>query len=928
VDGWDRPSPSLAETQSNLSKTSRNDYPTQGPGFIIAWINVENKQGEDKGMFIIYPSSLCLSFTPSPSSHISAASRQPLSYIPELPAPLQPSPHVLSAPSSAMVSRHQSRTNTPLPVPIPIPSVIASFSSTSLSEPASALSRPSLPSSPTSEALRTFRSLTLSKSKEIHSVATEVGGFVDAVARERERERERLKRERETTGTGGPTSVSPRLARTTPAASAPAPVATNATPLLSAPNLVDGPSTSAITPTIPSTTTAVPAGASNLLAAQTQNFYPSPPQNVLPSVVAQTSPSASTEIADTPAPGTSATPSATIAVPPPNPNSSYDPFGNIDTSWQSQPDPSWSESQAPYLGMDFDDMGFGMGMTMSGSRSGSGAYNAGGTGMDFEDAFTDDDFSFFDRPSRASTTTTAPPPVMGVSRGGSGLTPSAGPAPLGMSPPLFNDIHLTGPGSIHQTPTPQAHSHLSAAWVPGILSEGFTPRFTDDVSSLVPPDLLPPSPGQTPSSHSAPATPSVHLEHDSATIRRPSTGATSGWYGGSGIFDPIPFSSYHRVADGKYANGKFALPSPPDEEDRTEPLQMTSKFFQAFASSSTSLANDWRSKYVAATDPRIGVVRKLKRKMNEQGGREPDGSRGTVTKSPPWMREREEWEMSTTDEGMQDDDVKSDPESDEDDDFVDIDSPVVSRPSTPPPVYLPLGPTLLQTQFQHSHLLPLSTPLRPPGAAVAATSLSAATSMTSVPTPVSPAATMGAASEKSKSLEAAAFTVATEVVENSLWAEAWRASTLGLRMPAEVWPADVRTINQILEAVPALEGPLDVGALFDAAQKTSDGSIKPLQISEAPQISLEKTTAILDLAPTSIRFWEKLGLGPKGGKKNGTSFVLFEPGDEQRHQQIDNWLSSVVVRYEVNSTLVCYSNGLLTYFLAGSTFGYLATWTE
>ncbi|KAF9458006.1 mediator complex subunit 13 C-terminal-domain-containing protein [Collybia nuda] len=897
VDGWDHPGAPVTESRSSPVKSSSNEYTSQKPGFVIAWIGVENKQGEDKGMFIIYPSSLCLSSVPL------SLTRPPLSYIPELPAPLQPSPHVPSVSPSAMVSRHHSRSNTPLPAPIPILSATASVPLAAFTATPPFPSRPLLPSSPTSDSLRTFRNLTLSKSRDVRLVASEVGGYVDAIARERERERERLKRERESTGAGS-SSASPRLARTTPVTPAPTSVPTISTPLVNTPILVDGPSVSTTQNNVPSAVAAT-GGLSNTLAVPIQNFYPSPPQTILPNVVAaQTSPSVPNEVSPVPAATAEATSSVSPTVPMPNPNPSYDPFGNIDSTWQSQPGASWSESQAPYLGMDmgmdFDDMGFGinMGMTMSGSRSGAGTYNAGGNNMDYEDAFTDDDFSFFDRPSRvtpAAPPPPAPPPIMGAGRGASSLTPSGSSVPLGTPSPLFNEAHLTGHSSLHQAGTPQTHPHLSSAWVPGMLSEGFTPRYTDDGSTLIPPDLLPPSPGQTPSSHSAPATPSVHIDHDPATIRRPNTG--SGTWSNS-IFDPIPFSSYHRVADGKYANGKFSLPSPPDEEDRTEPLQLTSKFFPTFATSSTTPASDWRSKYLAATDPRIGVVRKLKRKMTfEQGGRELVRSSSSTKLSPAWMREREEWELSTTDQAMKDEDTKSDPESEEDDDFADVESPVVSRPSTPPPVYLPLGPTLLQTQFQHSYLLPLSVPLRPPGAAVAATNIIPMAPLTSVPTPVSPAATMGAATEKSKSLEAAAFTVATEVVENSLWADAW-CTTPGPRVLTEVWPADVKAIDTILKAVPGLEGPLDIGTLFDATQRAPDGTVKPLKISEPPQISIGKTSAILDLAPTSIRFWEKLGLGPKGGKKSGTSFVLFEPGDEVRDQQIDNWLTSVVTRYE------------------------------
>ena len=58
---------------------------------------------------------------------------------------------------------------------------------------------------------------------------------------------------------------------------------------------------------------------------------------------------------------------------------------------------------------------------------------------------------------------------------------------------------------------------------------------------------------------------------------------------------------------------------------------------------------------------------------------------------------------------------------------------------------------------------------------------------------------MGAASEKSKSLEAAAYTVAKEVVENSIWAGSWKANTLGSKTLLNVWPADVNAVTQLVD---------------------------------------------------------------------------------------------------------------------------------
>lgn len=826
------------EATSNIHTFSLRMGPEPGERstYIIAWINVENKQGEDKGITIIYPTKLCLSFVPS------STPRQTLDYIPELPAQLQPSPQV------------------PPQVPPLSASILASLSAPSpdisaLSPHPSPLShphRPVLSSSPTSDSLRAFRTLTLSKSKDIRRVASEVGAYVDSVARERERERERLKREREG-GVGG----SPRLSRTT--TTTPAPPTFTTTSVENNTTLPTPAPPSAQQVPQPPHPTASAANTQQQAQSASQNFYPSPPQTnpaAASSSNLQTSPVMDTAsllpISDTPATTTTAIPveavegtiTAASSVPSTSTSTSttYDPFGNID--------PTWSQQSQPYLDMDLDmdfgmDMGLSFGMDSMGSgRGGGGTYDDHSGGMDFEDAFTDDDFSFFDRPSQGIVAPPPAPPPGGaahthhrVGSGGvsSGLTSAAGAGSLnmsmgismagmglGMSLPIFGDIHLSGPGPPHQLPTPHSHiTNHSSPWVSNTLAEGFTPRFSSTVDhDTLPPDLVPASPGQTPESHSLPATPSVYLapEYD-LTIRRPSTSGVSGSGSGSSCgfgcgppaFDPIPFASYHRAADGKYAIGKFALPSPPpDEEDGVEPFSTTLPSYPP----SPNATNGWRFRYNAATDPRIGVVRKLigvKRKTTfEQGLRE------GLKMSPAWVREHEDWDRSAAgDERGEagEEDVKSEPES-EDEDPEEADSPLVSRPSTPPPAYLPLGPTLLHTQFQHSHLLPLSTPLRPPGAAVAPTNLILTVTPTSVPTPVSPAAAMGASSEKSKSLEAAAHTVAREVVENCLWADAWRANTLSAKQSAEVWSSDVKNVAQYLEAAPGMEGPLDMSSLF------------------------------------------------------------------------------------------------------------------
>lgn len=915
VSGWDSsPSP---HTHSTTSSSSSSETPM----FILAWISVENKKGEDKGIIIIYPAALCLAFISSSPFPYPSPSRPPLTYIPELPAPLQPSPQVPPAVPAS---------NPFLPATSP--------QSIEPSLPPLAHHRPALPSSTSSDCLRTFRSLTLSRSKDLQLVAIEVGGYVDAVARERERERERLKREREREASGSRTAA-PTPTPTSAGGSAPAPAPHPPPPGVLSQTQPLPASSRSQSQTEPSLVQQPQVSTNQTQTPMQQSFYPSPPQTnppIVPAQTAQTSPVAETNLAlptanspveSTAVPPSTSTPTTTSA----STSTAYDP---LDNNNHNNTDSAWSAQPQPYLGMGMDiDMDFGLDIGM-----GFGMGDGGDTGMDFEDAFTEDDFSFFDRPSTSSGRAAPSGSVSTLTPGPKGKsstvgTMAAGPGPgagLAMTPPLFShDVHSGGPATAsssgsgpgppltplqHQPPTP--HSTFNSA--SHFQASPFDPSALTPHPYSAPPDLLPPSPGlvATPSSNSMPPTPTVLLEPDT-----PSTTNTR-------IFDPIPFAAYHRTMDGKYAVGKFSfpfsLPSPLDQEEDFTLQKIDSRKSELVKKNEGAMLGKgkgkklasigWRSKYLAATDPRIGVVRKLigvKRKIVVQGGRDSFGNIHGSKKpiiSPSWIREHEDWEKSSS---LPKDDVDSKSEADsesEEDENSYAESPIVSRPSTPPPSYLPLGPTLLSTHFEHSQLLPLCTSLRPPGAAVAPTNITS-TPAASVPTPVSPAATMGAASEQSKSLEAAALTLATEVVENPPWADAWRTNSLGARRPPEVWPADVRTISQLLNAVPGLESPLDFRTVFGLeAQNQGSSSSKTTQkpqLLEVPKISIGKGDAVIQILPTALRFWEKLGLGPRGGRKNGTMFVLFEDDGEQRQQQVESWLATVSAMYEVRSSDVC-----------------------
>ncbi|KAG2014008.1 hypothetical protein CC2G_010861 [Coprinopsis cinerea AmutBmut pab1-1] len=774
------------------------------PPFIIGWIRVENKQGEDKGTPFVWPTRLCLSYLPS--HHV-----KPLDPLPELPAALQASP-LLSSPT------------------------VPAFND--LPSPPSALSH--LPS------VKALHSFTVSKSKDIRQLAAEVSSYVDVVARDRERERERLKKEREA-------GSSPKLMRK-----------------------------SAPTPTQPtaSSTPKPPQPPPAQQAVVDQIFYPSPPQTTSLPTAPEYIPPKPVQEATQP----------TFSQPPPPPpapvqngdssQKSFDLFGNANSNW--------SQTSDSY----FSDMDFGMDVDFNNMNSGSNQannnYTSHESALDFD--FTEDDFSFFDQPSKSSTlpkptSSVLPTPGHDQSR----FTPNTSPHKTSTTAPNvargLEDIHLSGPGP------PSAG--FQTPWTPGDM---FTPRSAGDATdSHHPPDLVPSSPGPSPEPPSGPGTPTVQINFEFTGGKGKSTNEHA-----SGLFDPIPFAPYHSEVDSKYSSGKFALISPPLTDITTPSSSPLSEEGQS-----------WRKRYESATDPRLGVVRQLigvKRKLEAVANTH---ARPRASSTPSWLQQCEDWssdpnamDVDTND----DDDGQSDMDSDDDSLQPDseLESPALSRPATPPPSYLPPGPSLLHHKFDHTQLLPISTPSRPPGSSSSASHVRdrepSAGPIPSVPTPVSPAAMPGATSEKVKMLQEVAIAVAQESVENPLWAEAWdtvnRTSTLSKRnqAPMNIWPDDLRVGAELLGKMKAAEGPLDLTRLFNLQP-----SNKPLQPLEQPHISVGKGQAIIQVLPSALRFADKLGLGPKNGTKDLDVYTIFEEGDEHRRSRVDSWLSTVSSAYSTRS---------------------------
>ncbi|KAL0577556.1 hypothetical protein V5O48_004419 [Marasmius crinis-equi] len=570
-------------------------------------------------------------------------------------------------------------------------------------------------------------------------------------------------------------------------------------------------------------------------------------------------------------------------------------------------------------------------------------------------------------PSHSSATPTQPTH--------SGSDPYTSAHPGGMHPPPVPHHAFSFAPSPASTASPWSHPphQIAAAGTPN------TPSVPSDMFPLSPPEEgggigmtmavgtpLTAGTPQTPTTSTGGATarwgagwgvqlesPFSSPERRHATIREVRKDGDSAVDGRRlSLFDPIPFAASHRVADSKYVCGKFMMPSPPMDGDPEDgPGYFSIEKDETETSTGlTPYLKGLRVQYNTKTDPRIGTVKQLRVRgvKRKRGGS--DNGTGSRVVTPAWVKTWEaDWKETRplrkdarplspapSDQGSEGD-SDDDQDSDDEDpyDWTGTSTPIsdFSRPTTPLPHYVPMGPSLLPTHFHHAHLLPLSSPLRNRDSPHEDTHMSVvggSGAAASVPTPVSPAAMMGVASEKSKSLEAAAKMVAREVVENDVWGLAWRTNScfgkgattnkqwaepgmtldslaavgLGLEMgQQDVSVADVKLVKELLNGAVSLQGPLKLKDIFEsepsdfsplASAASKSRSVSPL---DPPLVSVGKGDTVIDIMPTGLRFWEKLGLGPKHGEKSATAFVLFEDHGEWRQHQVKVWLSNLATLY-------------------------------
>lgn len=68
-------------------------------------------------------------------------------------------------------------------------------------------------------------------------------------------------------------------------------------------------------------------------------------------------------------------------------------------------------------------------------------------------------------------------------------------------------------------------------------------------------------------------------------------------------------------------------------------------------------------------------------------------------------------------------------------------------------------------------------------------------------------------------------------------------------------------------------------------------------------ISVGKGDSTIQVLPASLRFWEKLGLTPRAGKKDLTAFLFFEDNGLDKQQLAETWLRKLSTTYSVRPVI-------------------------
>ncbi|KAG8822784.1 hypothetical protein FRC19_005231 [Serendipita sp. 401] len=400
-------------------------------------------------------------------------------------------------------------------------------------------------------------------------------------------------------------------------------------------------------------------------------------------------------------------------------------------------------------------------------------------------------------------------------------------------------------------------------------------------------------------------------------------------------FVAVPFGKLHNVADERYVNGKYSLPSPPPEKaselhksptTNIRPVKdknLATKNDRGPWKSSTARDGELRARYLAATQPSSAMLYKLagtkriweKMQAHELDSRTISNAMAEITLSPTkkrrltWSTGDEAWRNPTPPQDGSDDGDDGDSSMAGDDDLVDegdaistvgLTQPVGLRSEQNLPNQDPVQ--LLQSRFDSlwllEHRLVSSSEISLQGNTTLTNSVFPPVSSVvpmSVPTPVSPEAIPGEGGPKLTI--GIARHISREVVRNPMWravAIAFKSmSTTGSRNNRDLCRAELDILTSALRGARQFawgKTVAEIGEIEDEPDR-SFSTPQHVNILTSPKLTLGYGTNVIDALPTILRFWEQMDIVPLHGPKDvhAVAFVS-DTGGVGQITQAEAWL--------------------------------------
>ncbi|KAF8334975.1 uncharacterized protein EI90DRAFT_3153135 [Cantharellus anzutake] len=171
----------------------------------------------------------------------------------------------------------------------------------------------------------------------------------------------------------------------------------------------------------------------------------------------------------------------------------------------------------------------------------------------------------------------------------------------------------------------------------------------------------------------------------------------------------------------------------------------------------------------------------------------------------------------------------------------------------------------------------------------------------SAPTPVSPGVIPVASVQRDRR-RAATELIIHECVENEYWFRCFKEQDSPPLNEGNLqeWPQEFVSVIRCLQTDLGFGIPLDLASLGSVSVKDTPMRARTTSLDD-PLLTLGRGDSVVQVLPSALKFWEKIGLSPLSGRKDVVCYALFEQDDSNMESFVTSWLERVSQVYFVRN---------------------------